>query len=241
MALTGPSPARPVDEQKPAPAAVIDLRDIFVILKRRAKWVFWSALICTLKGTIVAFALPTRYTATAQILLDVHGLQVMQGDLTPRVDRASDALLADAESQLQVVSSGSVLMSVVEREKLQDDPEFGAAPPGLLSLLFGSSGQEDRVLKATRILQTRTGTRRPDKSFVIDISVSSKDPAKAARLANAIATVYLEREFEAKTEASKRTSGSLQSRLAELRERAARAASRISKSRIKSSAQAASW
>ena len=132
---------------------------------------------------------------------------------------------------------------VVEREKLQDDPEFGAAPPGLLSLLFGSSGQEDRVLKATRILQTRTGTRRPDKSFVIDISVSSKDPAKAARLANAIATVYLEREFEAKTEASKRTSGSLQSRLAELRsaQRAARAASRISKSRIKSSAQAASW
>ena len=227
MALTGPSPARPVDEQKLAPAAVIDLRDIFVILKRQAKWVFWSALICTLIGTIVAFALPTRYTATAQILLDVHGLQVMQGDLTPRVDRASDALLADAESQLQVVSSGSVLMSVVEREKLQDDPEFGAAPPGLLSLLFGSSGQEDRVLKATRILQTRTGTRRPDKSFVIDISVSSKDPAKAARLANAIATVYLEREFEAKTEASKRTSGSLQSRLAELRERAARSARRV--------------
>ena len=157
MALTRPSPARPVDEQKPAPAAVIDLRDIFVILKRQAEWVFWSALICTLMGTIVAFALPTRYTATAQILLDVHGLQVMQGDLTPRVDRASDALLADAESQLQVVSSGSVLMSVVEREKLQDDPEFGAAPLGLLSSLFGSSGQEDRVLKATRILQNRDG------------------------------------------------------------------------------------
>ena len=62
---------------------------------------------------------------------------------------------------------------------------------------------------------------------MIDISVSSKDPAKAARLANAIATVYLEREFEAKTEASKRTSGSLQSRLAELRERAARSARRV--------------
>jgi Chain length determinant protein len=87
-----------------------------VILRRQAKWIFWWTLICTLIGTIVAFARPTRYTATAQILLDVHGLQVMQGDLTPRVDRASDALLADAESQLQVVSSGSALMSVVERE-----------------------------------------------------------------------------------------------------------------------------
>lgn len=227
MALTGTSSVRPVDEQKPAPAAVIDLRDIFVILRRQAKWIVLSAVLCAILGAIVAFALPTRYTATAQILLDVHGLQVLQGDLTPRVDRSSDALLADAESQLQVVSSGSVLMSVVEREKLQDDPEFGAAPPGFLSLLFGSPGHEDRVLKATRILQSRMSTRRPDKSFVIDISVSSKDPAKAARLANAIATVYLEREFEARTEASKRTSGTLLSRLAELRERAARSARRV--------------
>jgi polysaccharide biosynthesis transport protein len=228
MALTGTSSARPLDGERPAPAAVIDLRDVFGVLRRQVKWVFWSTLICTLFGAMVAFALPTRYTATAQILLDVHGLQVMQGDLTPRVDRASEALLADAESQLQVVSSGSVLMLVVEREKLQDDPEFGAAPPGLLSLLFGGGpGAEDRVQKATRILQTRMGTRRPDKSFVIDITVSSKNPDKAARLANAIATVYLEREFDARTEASKRTSGTLQSRLAELRERAARSARRV--------------
>jgi uncharacterized protein involved in exopolysaccharide biosynthesis len=118
-------------------------------------------------------------------------------------------------------------MSVVDREKLQDDPEFGAAPPGLLSSLFGNSGQEDRILKATRILQNRMGTRRSDKSFVIDISVSSKDPAKAARLANAIATVYLERELEARTEAIKRTSGTLQSQLDELRERAVRSARRV--------------
>ena len=65
MALTGPSPARPVDEQKPVPAAVIDLRDIFAILKRQLKWVLWSALICTLIGTMIAFALPTRYRSTS--------------------------------------------------------------------------------------------------------------------------------------------------------------------------------
>jgi polysaccharide biosynthesis transport protein len=226
MALTGTS-AGPVAERKPAPAAVIDLRDIFVTLKRQAKWVFWSALICTILGATVAYLLPTQYTATAQVLLDVHGLQVLQGDLTPRADRASDALISDAESQLQVVSSGSVLRSVVEHEKLQDDPEFGAAPPSFLSTLFGGSGQEDRVLKAARILQNRMGTRRPDKSFVIDISVSSKDPAKAARLANAIASVYLEREFDARVEASKRTSGELLSRLNELRERTVQSARRV--------------
>ena len=44
MALTGTSSAGPVEERKQAPAAVIDLRDIFVIVKRQVKWVFWSAL-----------------------------------------------------------------------------------------------------------------------------------------------------------------------------------------------------
>jgi polysaccharide biosynthesis transport protein len=129
---------------------------------------------------------------------------------------------------LQVVSSGSVLRSVVEHEKLQDDPDFGEAPPSFLASLLGSSGgQEDRVLKATRILQSKMGTRRPDKSFVIDISVSSKDPAKAARLANAIATVYLQHEFNARADASQRTSGALLSRIAELRDRAAHSARRV--------------
>ena len=56
MALTGSSPVRPVDEQRPAPAAVIDLRDIFVILKRQAKWVFWPAPICMIIGSIFVCA-----------------------------------------------------------------------------------------------------------------------------------------------------------------------------------------
>jgi polysaccharide biosynthesis transport protein len=221
MSVIGRSPAEPLS----VPAAVIDMRGLIAVLQRQRNWILWSAAAFTVLGIIVAFILPVRYTATAQILLDVHGLQVLQGDLTPHADRSADAQLADAESQLQVISSSSVLMSVVESERLQDDPEFGGAGPGFLSSLFG--GYEDRVLKAARTLQSRMGTRRPDKSFVIDVSVSSSDPNKSARLANAIAKAYLDRQIDSRTDASKRTSGALVSRLAELKDRASRSARRV--------------
>src|SRR4029079_10526476 len=159
-----------IDQPRPAPAAVIDLRDIFGIIRRQRGWVLWPVAICTIGALIVAFTLPPRYTATAQILLDVKGLRVLQSDLNARAEQPRDTQLADAESQLQVVSSGGVLTAVVEREKLQDDPEFGAAPPSLLSSLlslFGVHGPEETPTdKAVRILAKRLVTKRPDKTFV---------------------------------------------------------------------------
>lgn len=189
-----------------------------------------SAAVCTIGALVFAYTLPTRYTATAQILLDLQGLHVLQNDLTPRADQSADAQLADAESQLQVVSSGTVLTSVVEREKLQDDPEFGAVPPGLLgSLLDGRSNLEpqDRILNAVRILHDHLTVRRPDRTFVIDVSVWSEDRIKAARIADAVATIYIDKQLAAKTDAAKRTNATLVSRLAELRERVSLSAHRV--------------
>ena len=225
--------ARPVmlDQPRPAPAAVIDLRDVLAIARRQRGWILWPAVICTIGALVVAFALPARYTASAQILLDLKGLRVLQSDINARSEQPSDTQLADAESQLQVVSSGGVLTAVVEREKLQDDREFGAAPPDLLTWLLGRlSGNheaESPTAKAVQILRKRLGTKRPDKTFVIDVSVWSEDPAKAARIANAVAAVYLEQELTSKSDVAKRTNAALSSRLAELGERVSRSAHRV--------------
>src|SRR5262249_12984725 len=154
-----------LDQPRPAPAAVIDLRDIFAIVRRQRGWIIWPAVICTIGALIVALALSPRYTATAQILLDLTGLRVLQSDINARTEQPSDTQLADAESQLQVVSSGSVLTAVVEREKLQDDREFGAAPPDLLTWIVerftGGREAETPTAKAVRILRKRLGTKRP--------------------------------------------------------------------------------
>jgi uncharacterized protein involved in exopolysaccharide biosynthesis/Mrp family chromosome partitioning ATPase len=220
------------DELRPAvaPVAVIDLRDFVAVIKRRRAWIVWPAAACVLVATLFSLAMPARYTANTQILLDPHGLHVMQNDLSARSTASGDTSLAEAESQLQVVTSAGVLTAVVDREKLQTDPEFGEAPPSVLESIAGilvHSAPEDRTLKAVRILQSRVTARRPDKTFVIDVSVWSKDPAKAARIANAIAAVYIDQEGKTKTDAAKRTTAALGSRLAELRERVSQSAHRV--------------
>jgi uncharacterized protein involved in exopolysaccharide biosynthesis len=218
-------------EIREEPAAVIDLRGVLDIFKRRRMWILLPALVCTIAASAIVWAMPPRFTATAQILLDLQGLRVLQNDLTPRADQSSDAQLADAESQLQVISSGEVLTAVVEREKLQDDPEFGGASPGLLESLFGHSStaptEQDRILRAVNVLRNRLVARRPDKTFVIDISIWSSNRDKAARLANDIANVYLEQQLAAKTAAAKRTNAALTARLAELRDRVSASAHRV--------------
>jgi uncharacterized protein involved in exopolysaccharide biosynthesis len=213
-----------------APAAVVDLRGFAAIVRRRRGWIVWPAIVCLVAALGYVLTMPARYTATTQILLDPLGLRVLQNDLTTR-PTTGDTSLAEAESQLQVVSSAGVLTAVVEREGLQNDPEFGLAPPGLIAtvtaLFAGAARPEGHVLKAVRILQTRVTTRRPDKTFVIDVSVWSENRDKAARIANAIASVYLEQEAAAKIDAAKRTNAALVARLAELRERVAQSAHRV--------------
>jgi polysaccharide biosynthesis transport protein len=226
-----PRPAPSEVEIRQEPAAVIDLRGVLDIFKRRLMWILLPALVCTIAASAIVLAMPPRFTATAQILLDLQGLRVLQNDLTPRADQSSDAQLTDAESQLQVISSGEVLTAVVEREKLQDDPEFGGAQPGPLEWLFGHSStaptEQDRILRAVNVLRNRLVARRPDKTFVIDISIWSSNRDKAARLANDIANVYLEQQLAAKTAAAKRTNAALTARLAELRDRVSASAHRV--------------
>ena len=225
-----PAPVRAGPEKPEPPVAVIDLRGLFGVFRRRAVLVAATAALIVAGGLGVYLVLPPRYDAKAQILLDPQGLQVLQNDLTHGAT-AADAGLAQAESQLRVIASPNVLAKVIEREKLTDDPEFGAAPPGLLSrllvLLRGSSEPDDPAVKALRILQTKVGAYRPDRTYVIEAIVSTTDPQKSARIANAIATTYIDQEVAAKSELARRTSASLAARLDELRARVQKSEDRV--------------
>jgi polysaccharide biosynthesis transport protein len=211
------APAAPV-------AATIDLRGIWDVLRRR-----WLSIVAIMLGfavvaAIISLLLPVRYIATARILIDPYGLQIVQNDLTSKPSQ-SENLLADVESQLQVITSDTVLSKVVAREHLADDAEFGKAPPSLLAdalaLIIGSQGvPQDPAEKALRILRTRVQVQRPEKTFVINLSVSSRNPQRAAQIANAIASVYLEDQTQARSQAAGRAEQALTGRLNELREHA---------------------
>ena len=62
---------------------------------------------------------------------------------------------------------------------------------------------------------------------MVDVSVTSRDPVKAARIANAIAQAYLAEQTEVRSDAARQISQSLSARLNELKDRVRQAEDRV--------------
>jgi polysaccharide biosynthesis transport protein len=216
-------------------AAVIDLRGLFEVIRRRRRLIVRTAILFVTAALIYLIATPIRYTATTQLLLDPSGLQIVSNDLTPRPVQ-SEVSLAEVESQLQVALSEVVLSKVVELANLANDPEFGEARDGwlrrLLALVVSRPSESNPALKALRILQQRIDARRPEKTLVLNISVWTEDGAKSARIANATAQAYLEQESAAKAAAAQRTNASLVAQLSELSQQVVDADKRVEQYKV---------
>lgn len=169
--------------------------------------------------------LPARYTSGIQILVDPADLRVLDNDISNRTPQA-DSGVSLAESQVRVVQSDNVLRRVVRKLDLASDDEF-LRPPSTSPLVMGLKqvlgmevppGARDPVNLALDTLRLKTTVRRPERTFVIDVSVETEDPEKSARIANGIGDAFFAEEAAARTEVARRASDSLTGRLATLRQ-----------------------
>ena len=205
------------------PSAVVSRRDLSLgfaslppIDVRKIWSVLWRGKITILLSTIVAVGLaalfvilvPHKYTATTQILIDPTDLRAVQNDIAPTIPQ-SDAAVLQVESQARVIASDNVLRRVVASEGLDHDPEF----------MRGALAQQFGPLAALNELQKHVQVKRSERTYVVDVSVTSEDPAKAARIANAIAQTYLTEQTEVRSNAARQISQSLTGRLKELQAR----------------------
>lgn len=189
-------------------------------------WIILLALLGAVLAGLFSLTLTPRYQATAQLIIDPRELRVLQNEVTPGAV-GSDSTTAYAESQARVIASDSVKMRLVEAERLDIDPEFGGRKSdgplaGLLrDLGLGGSAREagDPMLTALRALDKKILVRRGERTFVIDITATSEDAAKSARLANALAHAYLDDQSAVRSDTAKRTTAALTSRLTELRQK----------------------
>jgi uncharacterized protein involved in exopolysaccharide biosynthesis/Mrp family chromosome partitioning ATPase len=178
--------------------------------------VLWRGKITILLSTVVAVALaaafvllvPHKYTATTQILIDPMDLRGAQNDISPAIPQ-SDAAVLQVESQARVIASDNVLSRVVASEGLDHDPEF----------MRGALAQQYGAIAALNELEKHVQVTRPERTYVVNVSVTSEDPAKAARIANAIAQTYLTEQTEVRSNAARQISQSLTARLNELKDR----------------------
>jgi polysaccharide biosynthesis transport protein len=196
----------------------VDFKDVVGILSRRKGWIFGAAAACCALAAIYVAIAPPAYTATAELYVDPRDRPAPKDESSIQNAVPGDGLLL-VESQLKIITSGEVLMRVVDEMNLASDPEFNGQN-GLTSTiksLFGLSQNEPLQLIALRKLRLNTVVKRNDRSFVIDVMVSARTPAQAARLTDAVANAFLEEQAKANTNFNRRISDEITSQLDRMR------------------------
>jgi polysaccharide biosynthesis transport protein len=166
----------------------------------------------------------TRYTASSKILINPQPKRVFGSDYIPQDGNTNQILI---ESQTRVIASSAVLSRVVESENLIVDPEFSDTETGIMSWLMrlvgmnaapgSGSSTEDKKLEALRRLHEKLSVKRPAQTYVIEVTVNSRNAEKAAMLSRAIAKAYIIDQSETQADSTRQISSLLEDRLANLR------------------------
>lgn len=224
----------------------VDLGQMLRLLWRRRWFVLsWVVLAVVLAGLIVSHLTPI-YTATAQVMIDarrsrVVDLKEVMSQLTPQ--------MVTVFSEVEVLRSRGLAKRVADDLDLYSSPEFNPAlrpvvaknkveqliddTLSTVSRLLGRqkpvapldpAAREARMRsQVVNALTARLTVSAVPQSLVIRLSVTSPDPAMAARLANAFADAYVTDQLEARFEAVRRATTWLNSRLDGLRRNVAEA------------------
>ncbi|MCY0152128.1 hypothetical protein OEG86_07575 [Hoeflea alexandrii] len=176
-------------------------------------------------GVLMALSTPHRYYAESRLFVDPREIRVTEDDIRNQ-QLSTEAMLAITDSQLQILSSTSVLEKVIEDLGLDRDPEFnGSMAPGGISggislireLFTGKNPATEGEQKALNNLRDALSVGRDARTFVIIVGVDTRDPEKSALIANQIVETYLDSEGQAQSNLLERTSESIDTRINSLR------------------------
>jgi succinoglycan biosynthesis transport protein ExoP len=222
-------------ESAVAPPVEIDLLKSFATLWRGRSTILATTAAALLLALVFVLVAPHRYTAVTEILIEPADLRAVANDASPST-QASETALLQVDSQVRVLTSDDVLRRVVDSQELAHDPEFARGPSLLRVLairvlaLFGNgepSAATDPSLVALTNLKRSVQANRAERTYVVDVAVSSEVPAKAARLANAVAQAYLAEQTDVRADAARQISQSLTARLNELKQSVHQAEERV--------------
>lgn len=194
-------------------------------------------IILTVVAAVVVLGLtyllttPARYTATATMVIDTRKVQLFQqqsvlGDIT--VDAGT------VETQVEILKSENISLSVIKDQRLIEDPEFVGSSGGLIGTVLGAitgmfqsaaapPSEFDLMRRALGRFERERSVKRVGLTYVMEVKFRSLSPDKAAAIANAIVDAYIVDQLEAKYQATRRASVWLQERIRELRTQASAA------------------
>ena len=220
---------------RPEEESGFDLREMIGFVWRQWKFITSIVVATLLIAAVYVWTATPRYTASALVLLEPQRDRIPGTDASANVDVNLD--YAIVESQIAIIKSTVFLRRVVERTNLVSDPEFGSHSPKIASpqtttgAIAPSASAEAKteqptpedgdipsdVMASIQRLKGAITVGRAGQGYILAISVTSVDPERAARLANAVADAYVVEKLDARFEAAKRGSSWLSDRLVDLR------------------------
>jgi polysaccharide biosynthesis transport protein len=197
------------------------------VLRRHVKIIAVTALIGLLVTGAVLLGMTSQYKASVVVFVDPRRTQLFKDrDIVGQPAPGTDGGLVD--SQAELMRSPALLRQVAERLDLVNDEEF-TRPSTLgqikglvllpLRLLAGSRASSDPLTPIVHALARRIEAKRRNLTFVIELTAWSREPQKAARIANTLAELYLEDQSRAKTGVASRANKWLSEQVDELRKR----------------------
>ncbi len=214
-----------------APSLAQDLHVLSRAFISRWKLIVLVMLACLFVGVAYVWTTPPTYTSSVDIFIDPRtrdaaGLNVSPTGLGTSSQGADSGLL---ESQLQLLTSRSVLEKLVARENLTSDPEFASAPGQGLGavvrnlvrlVIYGPNGEDaadiDPQSRAMDKLSRAIKVERVGQTYVLNVAVTTGSRTRSADIANALAAIYVEETQITADGNALETAESLEARLSEL-------------------------
>ncbi|HTP75071.1 MAG TPA: chain length determinant protein EpsF [Burkholderiaceae bacterium] len=185
----------------------------------QARWRLAAAtLLVTVAATVaVSLVFPKRYTATAQVLVDIKTPDPILGQVFPGM--MSPSYMG---TQVDVITSDRVARHVVRALKLDQSAAMRHA------WREDTHGAGEFAAWLAKLLQSSLDVKPSRESNVLSLSFKSVDPRFAATLANAFAQAYIDTTLELRVEPARQYNSFFDERAKQLREALEQAQSRLS-------------
>ena len=195
----------------------VSIVQLWRVLQKRRWLVLGSLAAIVLIVTAISLALPKRYDASSRLLLDMEGSEDLGLDQV--VMPIGIDLDTKLQTQIRIVQSDTIANSVIKQLGLQNNPAFAGKQAASLGRDFDNLDLQTRAALTNGLHRYLTVQLVP-KTEIMEIHFRSRDPKLAADIANAVASTYIERNFQTKYQATRQTSDWLTKQLEDVRKNA---------------------
>jgi succinoglycan biosynthesis transport protein ExoP len=180
--------ASPSKSQGPAR----ELQHYLGVLRKRWRLITTVLLVSVAAATVLTLRLPKVYEATCSLVIESSAPQVLEN--VKEVIEIAASTREFYATQYKIIRSQEIAQHVIDRLGLDADPAYGGTADN--ARLSKRQIVVERLLRAVKVVGVR-------ESRIANVVVRDENPERAARIANAFADTYMERNLDYKLEGAR--------------------------------------